>query len=687
MDNETFFNRDLSWLSFNERVLLEAGKAAVPLLERINFLSIYSSNLDEFYRVRMPVLMAIDNYDEGSTVENAFFLAKEEINKQQNQYGNILNQQLIPELLIHKMDWIYNKPLPDQIVDRVAGLFFTEILAHINPVNPEADDFDFFAENNKLYQAVIVEDQKGIERLHFINIPSDVLPRLYLIVADEERFIVFIDDIIKHHLPQLFPKQTIKGSYNVKITRNAELNLEDELDEDIIAAIEKELARRDYGAATRFLCEPGMPLRYLYRIMYALNLQKASIVEGGPYHNLKDLNKFPFEDPNLQYPKWPALQGDSLGLKPTVFDQMQKEDFLIHVPYQSYDPVLRFFSEAATDPDVDQISTTLYRVASNSKIVTALITAAKNGKKVTAMLELKARFDEANNIKWASRMKDAGVRILYSRATLKVHAKVALVKKKNGQFLGILSTGNFNETTARFYTDHILFTAHQPMLKELEQLFGFLSKKKKIPGLDDRINFEHLLVAQFNLQSRFLNLIDREINQAKQGKHASIIIKVNNLEERVLISKLYDASMAGVKIQLIVRSICCLIPGVSGRSENITVKRIVDRYLEHGRIFIFHNEGQEETFMGSADWMNRNVYSRIEVCFPIRQPELKLQIRKIIDLQLKDNVQAVELTSNLQNKEIIRNNQTSEESVRSQEAIYQLLFKESLNNLTNDEKV
>jgi polyphosphate kinase len=681
MAEETFFDRDLSWLSFNERVLMEAGKTNVPLLERINFLSIYSSNLDEFYRVRMPVLMAIDNYEEVQGARNAFVQAKEDIDQQQRQFGEVLNQQIIPELLLNKINWIYNKVLPQQILETVSKIFFTEILAHIVPVVLDLDDVNFFAENNKLYQAVFVEDQKGTERLHFINIPAVILPRLYLINSNEDKFVVFIDDIIKHHLSHLFPGHRINGAYNVKITRNAELNLEDELDEDIIAAIEKELARRDYGAATRFLCEPGMPLRHLFKITYALNLEKASIVIGGPYHNLKDLNTFPLDDSSLKYPKWPSIEANYPVITPSLFEQMLKEDFIVHVPYQSYDPVLRFFNEAASDPEVDQIYSTLYRVATTSKITTALITAAKNGKKVTVMLELKARFDEANNIKWASKMKAAGVKVLYSRAKLKVHAKVALVKKKDNQLLGILATGNFNETTARFYTDHILFTAYQPMLVELEQLFGFLSKKKKIPGLDDQINFKHLLVAQFNLQSRFLNLIDREILNAKTGKPASITVKLNNLEERLLISKLYEASNAGVEVNLIARSICCLVPGITGQSERIIIKRIVDRYLEHGRIFIFHNLGEEEIFMGSADWMNRNIYSRIEVCFPIYNPTLKKEIKEIIELQLKDNIQAVEIDSNLKNVMINPDYVEPGNLIRSQEAIYNLLQENSrINN-------
>jgi polyphosphate kinase len=639
MEDAVFFNRDISWLSFNERVLLEAAKATVPLLERIKFLSIYSSNLDEFYRVRMPVLMAIDAYE--GQIGN-YDLAKIEINRQQRKFGSIISKQILPELAGNHIYWIYNQPIPQPISAKVARVFFTEVLAYVHSVCIDDRLTDFFAENNKLYQLVILENKDGKERLELINIPSDVLPRLYAITSEEEDYVVFLEDIIKHNMSYLFPDDKITGVFNLKITRDAELLIENGADEDIAEVLERQLERRDFGFATRFLCEPGIPLRNLYYITYALKLQNASIVEGGAYHNLKDLSGFPINDPRFSYTKWPAAESLKIAETETLFELILKGDRLFNVPYQSYDPVLRFFNEAANDRYVDEIYTTLYRVASNSRIVSALITAAKNGKKVVVMVELKARFDEANNIKWAKQMKAAGVKIVYSSPDLKVHAKVALVKRrKNDQcdYLGLLATGNLNEGTARFYTDQILLTAHQPMLQELEALFGFLNKRKKAPLAEDMIDFQHLLVAQFNLQQRFLDLIQREIDHAKNGRTSGMTIKLNNLEEQVLISKLYEASQAGVRIKLIVRGICCLIPGKPGLSENISVVRIVDRYLEHGRIFLFENDGQAEIYMGSADWMNRNIYSRIEVCFPIYNPELKELLIKIINLQLNDNVQ------------------------------------------------
>jgi polyphosphate kinase len=346
---------------------------------------------------------------------------------------------------------------------------------------------------------------------------------------------------------------------------------------------------------------------------------------------------------------------------------------LLHTPYHDYNAVVRFFNEAAIDNTVKTIYVTLYRIAKDSRIANALISAAKNGKRVVVFVELKARFDEANNIKWAKRMKAAGVQIIESIPGLKVHAKIALVKRKvHGKvmLLGLLATGNFNENTAKYYTDHVLMTSQKHMLREVERLFVFLRKRKKHPA-ENTLHFKHLLVGQFNLQSRFLTLIDREIYNAKKGLPASITIKLNNIEEKILIAKLYEASQAGVRITMIVRSICCLIPGLTGMSENISVKRIVDRYLEHGRIFIFNNNNNPEIFLGSADWMNRNIYRRIEVCFPLYESDLKSQIVKIINLQIQDNTQAVVLNQDCENVEI----KTDLESglVRSQQVIGDML--------------
>ncbi|GLU55412.1 polyphosphate kinase 1 [Dyadobacter frigoris] len=664
-----FADRDISWLSFNERVLQEAGKDSVPLNERVKFLSIYSSNLDEFYRVRMPALLALKKIDKEKSGIPVYRQAVEIINRQQDEFGRIFNESVLPGLNRYCFKLIYNDRIPEKLKEATTHYFFTQIAGFLQPILIKGNT-DFFLENNQLYQAVVVQYESTDEQLYLVNIPTNNISRFFRITQEDGDYIVFLEDVIRQNLQYLFPGAIISGSYNLKITRDAELDLRDEYG-DLAKKIEKQLKKRDMGFATRFLYEPGMPLRHLQDMIEIFNLQKASVVEGGKHHNLKDLASLPVHNASLSYPFWPAIQSlKGKDIPGTLFAAIEKEDRIVHAPYESYDTIIRFFNEAAIDNSVEKIYTTMYRVASDSRIGYALISAAKNGKKVSVLVELKARFDEANNIRWAQKMKAAGVRIIYSSNILKVHAKIALVKRKNPKvpYLGLLATGNLNESTARFYTDHILLTAYQPMLAEMESLFNFLRKKKK--ANPHPFVFQHLLVAQFNLQTRFLEMIDREIENAKQGLSASITIKMNNLEEEVLISKLYDASNAGVKINLIVRSICRLVPGIPGQSENITIKRIVDRYLEHGRIFIFHNEGKEEVYMGSADWMNRNIYRRIEVCFPIYNEAIKKQMIELIALQWSDTVQAVLIDKNLENIPLAKE---SGQGVRSQEAIYKFL--------------
>jgi polyphosphate kinase len=680
MENYEYFNRDISWLSFNERVLKEAEKIGVPLIERINFLSIYSSNLDEFYRVRMPVLMALNkikNIDAGGTEQESYYQqATKIIQYQQEFFGKILTEQIIPALKENDIYLVYNEPIPDNIIAKAKDYLVNVLAAYIE-ITYLKKNRDFFPANNKLYIAVPLQ-KNGIDDIAIVCIPSGNISRFYSINIDDKNYIVFIDDIIKASLSFIFPGYIIGGAFSLKITRDAELDLQDEYDGDIADKIEKQISKRDFGLATRVLYQPNTPNDILGNIILQLKLDNAGLISGGNYHNLKDLVSFPIKTPSLSYPK--QIPAAVKIEESSLFDALQQSDILISPPYQSYDTVLRFFNEAAIDEAVEEIYTTMYRVANDSRIVHALMTAAKNGKKVTVFVELKARFDEANNIKWSKAMKIVGVKIINSIPQLKVHAKVALVKKKEKNrlvYFGLLATGNLNESTARFYSDHILLTANGAMLGELELLFIFLSKRKK-PTDQNQIAFKHLLVAQFNLLSRFLSLIDKEISNAQKGLSSGITIKVNNLEEESLINKLYDASNAGVKINLIVRSVCRLKPGIKGMSENITVKRIVDRYLEHARIFIFNNNDDELIFLGSADWMNRNIYHRIEVCFPLYNEDLKQQIKAIVNLQLKDDIAAVMIDGNLQNVKI----EIRDKNIRSQEEIYKLLsVSDTISNL------
>jgi polyphosphate kinase len=668
-----YFDRDISWLYFNERILQQADDEAVPLLERLNFLAIFSSNLDEFYRVRMPVLVALDKLGglNNTSSENPLHQAQQQIIGQQQEFGRIFTGHLIPALGQNNIHVLFGEPIPDILINAVDDYFFSQVMAFLQPIEVLDEKKIFFPQNNQLYFLISLNTGEGTENTIVLNIPSDQLPRFFCTEAEGKAYIIFLDDIIRYNLDKLFKNTTINGCYSFKITRDADLDLKDEYPGDLSKQIEEQLLKRDLGIATRFLHQSGIPLRTLHLVADNWGIPHTSLVEGGVYHNLKDLSTFPVNLPALRYEKWPPVIYNPANQQESIFDRITKKDQLINTPYQSYGTILRFFNEAAMDNSVEEIYVTLYRVASNSRIVNALINAASEGKKVTVVIELKARFDEANNIKWAKRMKDAGVNIIYSITALKVHAKVALIKRTIDariKYYGLLATGNFNETTAAFYTDHILMTANGAILREIELLFIFLAKREK-PVSPDIIRFEHLLVAQFNLQQRFLDLIDREIANAAKGLPATICLKLNNLEERTLIAKLYEASQAGVKISLIVRSICCLIPEVKGMSENITVKRIVDRYLEHGRAFLFHNNGNPDVFLGSADWMNRNIYRRIEVCFPVYDEQIKQEIITIINLQLQDNVQAVMLNEKLENEKIA----IASPAIRSQQQIYEFL--------------
>lgn len=639
-----FFDRDISWLSFNGSVLEQAAKEDVPLLERIKFMAIFSSNLDEFYRVRIPALKIIfkNKYAKRSVLTKI----KEIINEQQEYFGSLLNSIIIPDLRRNNISLIYNQKIPEEILPQIRFYFYTTIAAYIQVIYSEKSENLFF-ENDRLYLLVHLKNDSE-DSVAILTVPSHTISRFFLTEYGNTTFIVFIEDIIKHFLPIFFREYQYRQAYSIKVTRNADLNIQNEYNGDIAQNIESQLANRDFGFATRLLHSPDIPISVLNNIVKYTNIDNTIITNGGHYHNLKDFFSFPINNPALRYPPQAHIS-PHIPAK-GILEHLEDKDMLIHTPFMAYDPILWFFTEAAIHPHVTEIYTTIYRVASDSKVAHALTNAAKNGKKVTVFVELKARFDEANNIKWAKVMRAAGVHIIYSIPLLKVHAKVTLVKRQDGEkerFYGLLSTGNFNENTAKTYTDHTLMTSRPPLVGELAQLFTFLSKRRK-PMPEETGLFKTLLVAQFNLKNEFIRLVDREIQHAKDGLPSHIRIKINSLEEEAMINKLYEASTAGVTVDLVIRGICRLQPGVKGISENITVRRIVDRYLEHGRIFIFENSGFPDIYMGSADWMKRNIHSRIEICFPIPDGNLQREIISIFDMYWKDNVSAVEITKNLE---------------------------------------
>ena len=679
-DKYIYLNRDLSWLSFNHRVLMEAADETVPIYSRISFLSIFSSNLDEFFRVRMPSIYAFTSIKAKKTTLRDEYprelvqQVQATVQRQLEDFGRILTKQILPALKENHVRLYYGDPIQPEHKETIREYFLSRVLSFLQPVILRKENrADVFLENNALYFIADIEsgDQPGKHNYALLNIPSDNLPRfLELSAIGVDDYILFLDDAIRENLQEVFPGFTIHGAYAIKLTRDAEMNLEDEFHGDIAEKIERQLGKRDLGVSTRFLFDAMMPEQAREFVKDYFALPGDEMVEGGRYHNLKDLGSLPNPAKvKHTYASWPAVSHPGFHNHRSIFQSIADKEKLLHLPYHSYNYILRFFNEAAIDPNVKEIYVTLYRVAANSHIVNALISAAKNGKKVTVFVELKARFDEANNLSWSKKMKAAGIKIINSIPGLKVHAKVALVKRydqKQWQFYSFMATGNFNEATGRFYTDHVFFTSAKTFSEELEMLFAYLQSRIQ-PEEYGKLPFKHLLVSQFNMINRFFELISREIENAKAGKPAGIIIKLNNLQEREMIDHLYEASRAGVKVQLLVRSICCLAPGVPGQSENITVHRIVDRYLEHARVFVFHNNGQPEYYMGSADWMNRNLHSRIEVCFPIYDTGLAAEINHILQLQLSDNCKAVLLNNDLENLRPTANDQPC---IAAQEAIY-----------------
>jgi polyphosphate kinase len=597
-----------------------------------------------------------------------------EINRQLNIFGAILTKEIIPQLKESGVIFYYNSAIRKEHIPEVRELFLSRVLSFIQPLYLEGDiGKEFVPENNQLYLVVVLKESEQANFKHaIINIPSDKLSRFFVLTPlDDYEYVIFIDDIIRENLNCLFPGFEIVGVYSVKLNRDSELHLDEEYSGDLLAKIERQLKKRDLGPPSRFLYENGMPRNIQLFLASTFGVKFEEMFVGSRYHHLSDLSSFPTFNKNLCYEKMKPLASANLMDCGDIFNLLNSKDILLHIPYQSYNPVLSFFNQAAVDIDVTEIYITLYRVAADSHIVNALISAAKNGKRVTAFIELKARFDEANNIKWSRKMKEAGIKIIYSIPHIKVHSKIALIRKRSGAetlSYAILSTGNFNEITAQFYTDHVLMTTDLLIVKELSELFKFLQKEDKSLA-KNRIRFDKLLVSQFNMNERFEKLIEDEIAKASLGEEAAIRIKVNNLEEPHMISLLYKASQAGVKVNLIIRSICCLMPGVQGISDNITVRRIVDRYLEHTRLFIFGAGPDAEVIMGSCDWMTRNLHHRIEVCVSIKNILCKGELIDYFEMQWNDTDKAVELSPNLDQRPVI----VEGEKINAQNSIYQYL--------------
>jgi polyphosphate kinase len=650
LEKGKYFNRELSWLSFNYRVLQEAQNDQVPLIERLRFLAIFSSNLDEFYRVRVASYRHLIKIQkkEGLEVNHRADRLVKKINKtvykQQQEFGFIFREALIPALQKENIFIINDKEVTHEQQKFLIRYFKESILPYLKPKIIKRGSNTPFLENRGLYMAVTFNQDERDSELEYglLNIPTDKTPRFIVLPDELNRHVVIqLSDVLRLFLHEIFAHQKILNTYAVKLTRDAELYLEEEIGDTVLGKIKASLHKRITGVPTRFLYDETMPKSLLKPLRKKLGLKKGDLVPGGRYHNFHDFFEFPYpENQKLVYPRFEALVHPDLKDYDSFFEAVSSKDFILHFPYQSYDHLVEFLEEAAVDPDVESIKITIYRVAEDSKICKALIRAAKNGKAVTVFNEVKARFDEKINIYWGGKMEHAGVKVLYSFPDLKVHSKICLIARRENKNLvsyACLSTGNFNEKTANIYCDHALLTKDSVITNELHKVFDLLSSPEFKP------KFEHLLVAPFNMRQRFYELIDTEIANAKAGVKAKITLKMNSLQDSKMIDKLYEASNAGVKIKIIIRGLCTLVPGVENLSENIKVISIIDRYLEHGRIYIFHHGGEDLLYLASADWMTRNLSHRVEVGFPIKDKKLKKEILKLIKFQLKDNTKARKL--------------------------------------------
>ena len=654
------YDRELSWIAFNGRVLQEAADPGVPLNERLNFLAIFSSNLDEFFRVRVAALRALLRLRRKKRkkldFDPAALLAeiRDRVAAQQERFGQVFRDEVLPALARHGLHLREHRGLPPAqdawldgyVRDHVAALLHPVVLGEEHVGDPLAP----FLENGRLYLAVELwprglELRSGEPSVALVEIPSPPLGRFVELPAEEapegERTVLFLDDVVRHALPALFPAHDVGPSWAVKLTRDADLQVDDEFVGDLVQKIRKGLERRSEGVPSRFLYDARMPSYLLGRLREGLELEEEDLVAGGRYHNLSDLWALPRpDDPALSYPPFPPLPHPELAGVPSLFAAIRDRDRLLHFPYQRYDTVVSLFEEAAHDPAVEEVYCTLYRVARDSAVVQALIAAAEAGKRVEVFVEVKARFDEENNLTWAGRMEEAGVRVHYSMPGLKVHAKLALFARREGdgkaarRDYAYLGTGNFNEKTARIYADHALLTADPRLTADVRRVFAFLT------GAEEKPRFEHLLVAPFCLREGVYKLIEREVAHARDGRHAAIYAKMNALEDEDVIEKLYAADRAGVEVRLLVRAILRLVPGVEDLSEGVRARSIVDRFLEHARVWLFHDNGDERLYLASADWMKRNLSHRVEVAFPVYDAALREELKAILDLQWADDTKA-----------------------------------------------
>ena len=668
-----FINREISWLQFNERVLEEASDSKVPLIERIRFLGIFSNNLDEFYRVRYATVKRIavsansgkKIFKDRTAKQLLYDISAIATDLQQKSFS-ILNN-IIKLLEKDKIYFVNESKVKPIHIQFISNYFFEIISPAIDVIILNKNKkFPKFKENlsfllirieleNDEIQYAIIRFPKNLDR--FVKLPSDNIGQN----------IILIDDIIRYHLKDIFkifnPK-SIEANM-VKISRDAELDFDDDISKSFLDKIAQSVKERSSAEPVRFVYDSEIRLDTLNFLLMqmGINNETDSIIPGGKYHNRRDYMDFPNLHTDLVYKPMHPLNVKGFSHSDNTFDKLKEKDFMIHTPYHKFSYIISFLMKSSIDPKVKKISITIYRLSKLSKIASALINAARNGKKVIVQIELQARFDESANIRYAKEMQSQGIKLIFGSPNLKVHSKICLIERlENGNLkkYGFISTGNFNESTAKIYTDLTLFTSNGKILDEVSNVFNFFNANYK------RYIFKNLFVSPINTESKIKKLIINEINNAKRGKNAWIKIKINNITSYSLIRSLYDASRAGVKIEMIVRGICCLIPGKKNMSDNIKVISIVDRFLEHTRFMIFNNDGNIKTFISSADWMTRNLDNRVEVTCPILQDDLKNEILDIFNIYWSDNIKARMVNINFDDKSRVSN----KNEYRSQKNIY-----------------
>ncbi|MFN0276351.1 MAG: polyphosphate kinase 1 [Chitinophagales bacterium] len=675
-----YIQRDISWLSFNERVLQEAEDKRVPLNERVRFLGIFSNNQDEFFRVRVATLRRMAKIEKSkisefyikpskllSQVQKKVLLLK---NRFDNAYLEILNDLKKENIFI-----INEKELSlDQ--GAVVKNYFEEIVRpKLYPVMMDAEKRLPSLSDKSIYLAVCLRKKSKATAVKFslIEVPDSDPPRFFVLPDEgDKKFIILLDDIIRYNLKSIYHifDFDVIEAYTIKITRDAELSLDQDTDltQSTLEIIQKSIKRRVKGEPVRFIYDVSMPMDMLNFFSKKMKLQKEdAVIPGARYHNFKDFVNFPsLGKTHLLFNQNLPLQHPFLASSTGIFSAVKHKDILLHFPYQSFNHVIEFLREAAINPAVTHIHITLYRVAKNSGVVMSLINAARNGKHVTVIMELQARFDEENNIYWSSKLQEEGVKVVFGENNLKVHAKLCLITEhKNGkiQHYAMVGTGNFNENTAKIYTDILLLTSKAEVTKEIGKVFSFFENQFNIG------KYKNILLAPVYLRKRMKQLINREIKFAKAGKPAEIFIKVNNIADKEIVNRLYAASAAGVNIRLIVRGACSVVPGIEGVSENIKGISILDKFLEHARIYAFNNNGKEEIFIGSADMLERNIDYRVEVLVSILDKKIKKQLKEILEIQWKDNQKARNIAHGSLNEYMPM--KRGEKPLRSQVALYE----------------